>query len=39
MDLVGATHGAVQFRAAKQALRLNPRSPELAVFVATVIRP
>jgi hypothetical protein len=39
MDLVGATHGAEQRAALRQAFRLNPRSPELVPFFAAVVRP
>jgi hypothetical protein len=39
MDLVGATRGAPQRAALRQAFRLNPRSPELVPFFAAVVRP
>jgi O-Antigen ligase len=39
LDLVGATHGASQRAALRQAFRLNPRSPELVPFFAAVARP
>ena len=39
MDLVGATRGAEQRAALRQAFRLNPRSPELVPFFAAVVRP
>jgi hypothetical protein len=39
MDLVGATRGAEQRAALRQAFRLNPRSPELVAFFAAVVRP
>jgi Flp pilus assembly protein TadD len=39
MDLAGATHGTEQLVAAKQALRLNPLSPELNAFLPAVVRP
>src|SRR5262249_32780468 len=39
MDLVGATRGAPQRAALRQAFRLNPRSSELAPFFAAVVRP
>jgi len=35
-DLALATHGALQRRALEHALALNPRSPELAEFIAGV---
>jgi hypothetical protein len=39
LDLVGATHGAGQRAALRQAFRLNPRSPELVPLFAAVARP
>ena len=39
LDLVGASHGAEQRAALRQAFRLNPRSPELVPFFAAVVRP
>jgi hypothetical protein len=38
MDLVGATRGAEQRAAIKEAFRLNPRSPELLILIPEVIR-
>jgi hypothetical protein len=39
MDLVGASRGADQRAAVREAFRLNPRSPELFPFIAAVVRP